>query len=239
MTHHACNFLRSSLGTFVFTFVAQHAVHLVFQSLRPSCRNMENFEKASSLAAILSTLLSLTMGLFVYMTFWEATSSDMFNLYPSLRAVDICRLLLCLSMLLTYPFPFLTVRELIILLFCTSDGERAAPEPTDTTEPLIGNSFSDSRNSWLLPGEERQLKRNYHVALTVLIWSSTLFLAIKASSLGAVLNLTGCATGTGKHFMGLLRPPNGTELIAILLYSDCVHSSGAFLAETSRSYCPR
>jgi hypothetical protein len=68
---------------------------------------MENFEKASSLAAIFSTLISLLMGIFVYMMFWEAaSSSDMFNLYPSLKAVAICCLISCLSMLLTYPFPF-------------------------------------------------------------------------------------------------------------------------------------
>lgn len=50
----------------------------------------------------------------------------------------------------------------------------------------------------LPPGGEgqRQLKETYHIALTFAIWIVTLILALGASSLGVVLNLTGCATGT-------------------------------------------
>jgi hypothetical protein len=101
-------------------------------------------------------------------------------------------------MLLTYPFPFLTVRELIILLIFEGDGDKSTTVTTDLTAPLNRQQSPDQTHPWLLPGEERQLKRKHHVALTVSLWVVTLFLALKASSLGAVLNLTGCATGTGK-----------------------------------------
>jgi hypothetical protein len=181
--------------------VAQHTIHLVFESLRPSCRDMENFQKTTSLATLMSTSISFGLGVFVYMTFWEGTSSAMFNLYPPSGAVDICRILLCTSMLLTYPFPFLTVRELIIvLLFSKGASGKSETASTAATEPLVGIKLPDERESWLQPGEERQLKRNHHIALTVLIWSITLLLALEASSLGDVLNLTGCATGTGTFF---------------------------------------
>lgn len=188
-----------SLGTFVFAFAAQNVIHLVYQSLKRS--QQKNFSKTTTLGTILSTMISLSIGFFVYMTFWEATTSDIFYLYPNSRAVDMCRMLLCISMLLTYPFPFLTVRELLVLLYVggandlqgVHGGDR---QSIDGTQPLVGNTFHDESDSWLLPGSDRQLKQKYHIILTFLLWLFTLILALGASSLGTVLNLTGCATGT-------------------------------------------
>jgi len=48
----------------------------------------------------------------------------------------------------------------------------------------------------LLPGEDRQLRRPYHVVITLSLWGVTVLLAVFAPSLGDVLNLVGCATGT-------------------------------------------
>merc|ERR1712150_74619 len=47
-----------------------------------------------------------------------------------------------------------------------------------------------------MPGEDKQLTRPFHIILTVLLWGVTTVLAIVAPSLGDVLNLVGCATGT-------------------------------------------
>lgn len=143
----------------------------------------------------------MAMGFFVYMTFWGSTSSDMFHLYPPSAAVDVCRVLLCISMLLTYPFPFLTVRELVVLICCGSRKSTAQPNSSGGFQVLVENAFSDQINSLLLPGSERQLKQPYHISLTILIWLFTLILALGASSLGSVLNLTGCATGTMVSFI--------------------------------------
>jgi len=51
-------------------------------------------------------------------------------------------------------------------------------------------------NSALLPGEEKQLKLPYHMALTVKLWVVVTGLAIVSPSLGDILDLVGCATGT-------------------------------------------
>ncbi len=184
------------MGTFVFTFVAQHSIHLVYQSLKGS--QHKKFPQATTLGTILSTIISMLMGFVVYVTFWEKTSSSMFELYPSTNAVDVCRILLCISMLLTYPFPFLTVRELFVLLFFAQKGNNTGLTAIEGTQPLVeaASTIPYGRSSLLLPGNDRQLKRKYHVALTIFIWFITLVLALGASSLGAVLNLTGCATGT-------------------------------------------
>ena len=47
-----------------------------------------------------------------------------------------------------------------------------------------------------MPGESNQLKLPYHVSLTVGLWKLVVSLAISAPSLGDVLDLVGCATGT-------------------------------------------
>jgi len=192
-----------SLGTFVFAFVAQNVVHLIFQSLKPSSRNMEEFRKTTTLGIILATLISLGMGLSVYMTFWDKTTSDMFYLYEQSKAVDVCRILLCISILLTYPFPFLTVRELVILVSAKKirSNNEFPLKQLGEEQPLVAGKTMPSKttslnSSWLLPGEERQLKTKYHVILTILLWGISLFLALTATSLGAVLNFTGCTTGT-------------------------------------------
>lgn len=178
----------------MFTFVAQHSIHLVYQSLQKNRR--KDFTQTTTLGTILSTMISIFMGFFAYMTFWENTSSAMFELYSPSKAVDICRILLCISMLLTYPFPFLTVRELLVVLVCSQKGQNNELSVLDGTESLGGKFEIDDAGSMLQPGNDRQLKRRYHIALTLLIWFVTLVLALGASSLGAVLNLTGCATGT-------------------------------------------
>lgn len=204
-------FGTNSLGTFVFTFVAQHAVHLVFQSIRPSDRTVKEFEKSSTLAIIISTTIALGLGFSIYMTFWENTSSDIFHLYPPSRLINLCRILLCISMLLTYPFPFMTVRELLIISFISTTNQKEKARPNESAEGLLLDQQTSSNNSssWLIPGQERQLKRKYHIALTITIWTATVILALAAGSLGDVLNLTGCATATGTLLLYLWTPKLG------------------------------
>ena len=109
--------LLESLGTFVFTFVSQHTVHLAYESLDRSVRTVSNWKKVSLFSILISTTVSLSVGVFVYMSFWQDTESDIFQIYPpDLISIDIARLLLCITMLLTFPLPFFTTREMIVLV---------------------------------------------------------------------------------------------------------------------------
>lgn len=163
--------------------------------------------------------MSLSVGLFVYMSFWQTTQSDLFNMYPPLATIDIAKILLCVTMLLTFPLPFFTAREMIILAVSHSlhsEEDTLDDSVSDLQESLLsvegenmeeGASVGDSveRDAsltsndciwWLLPGEEKQLILPCHVGLTFFLWSLTTCLAIVAPSLGDVLDLVGCATGT-------------------------------------------
>lgn len=188
-------------------------------------RNLKNWKIVSTSAIAIATTVSLTVGVSVYCTFWQHAGSDLFEMYPPLRAIDFAKILLCLTMLLTFPLPFFTCRELIIVSLTLSWGA----SETDTTrldslgtssdiddavnssllqEPLlnddpsaeagdVGNSRTSARSSRLLmEGEEKQLVLPFHVIVTVSLWSLTTLLAILAPSLGDVLDLVGGGTGT-------------------------------------------
>jgi sodium-coupled neutral amino acid transporter 11 len=232
-----------SLGTFVFTFVSQHTVHLTFGSLKPSLRTVANWKRVSSLSLGCATAVSLSVGVFVYMTFWQSAKSDIFEIYPQGWMIDLAKLLLGVTMVLTFPLPFFTCRELLIVTFihpwCGVDNgvssrlssSRNGRLEGDLQEPLLetgdaqgqeDEASHDSRISdvvsiasevsrriaetatpknWLLPGDDRQLQLPGHVGLTVKLWVIVTILAIAAPSLGDVLNLVGCASGTVIAFL--------------------------------------
>ncbi len=106
----------SNLGTFIFTFVSQHTVHLVFSSLKPSLRKIDKWKLISSLSLLAAGTVSLLIGVFVYITFWQNTKSDIFQIYPHGWMIDTAKLLLCVTMVFTFPLPFFTCRELLILI---------------------------------------------------------------------------------------------------------------------------
>jgi amino acid permease len=247
-SHSFFFFLSLSLGTFVFTFVSQHTVHLVFGSLKPNLRTVSNWKVVSTSALLTSTTVSLSVGILVYMTFGQATKSDIFQIYPQGWMIDVAKLLLCITMVLTFPLPFFTCRELLIVTlvhpFCgigsdlvagedndsddnNDDDNRDAQETeNDLQEPLLAATeeiFEDEESSerrdpedtssivtefsrrilqtatpknWLLPDDDRQLQIPGHVILTAKLWIITTGLAIAAPSLGDVLDLVGCASGT-------------------------------------------
>jgi len=217
------------MGTFVFTFVCQNTVFLAYDSIDPSVRSLETWKKVSFYSILISTIVSLTVGIFVYITFWQDTPSDIFQIYPSSLAVDCAKLLLSITMLLTCPLPFFTCREMIIVMitdmydyvksFNRSNSidleiplisrddvrvdrviEEHSPDPLAKLEP---QDTIQPRTSYtfLIPGSSRQLILPYHALLTFLLWATVTTLAILIPTLGDVLDLVGSATGTAIAFI--------------------------------------
>lgn len=134
--------LLKSLGTFVFTFVSQHTVHLAYESLDRSVRTVSNWKKVSLFSICISTTVSLSVGVFVYMSFWQTTESDIFQMYPpDLVSIDIARLLLCVTMLLTFPLPFFTTREMIVLV--SNDCFGRNDESEEMRAALLAEDFGE------------------------------------------------------------------------------------------------
>lgn len=107
----------NNIGTFVFVFVCQHTVHLAYNSIKPEIRTFQTWKCVSTWSLVVSCVVSLAIGVFAYATFWEKTQSDLFQNYPESVLLDQAKILLCISMLLTFPLPFFTCRELVIVFF--------------------------------------------------------------------------------------------------------------------------
>jgi len=106
-----------SLGCFIFTFVCHHTVNLAYESLPPPIRNPKIWRRVSTNSIALALQASLAIGVFAYLTFGSQTPADVLMGYPTdLPLANIARLLLCLTMVLTFPLPFLTCREMSILI---------------------------------------------------------------------------------------------------------------------------
>ena len=68
-------------------------VHMAYASLKPELRTIDNWKKVSTCSLSLASAVSLSVGLFAYMTFWQAQGSDIFEMYPNLAVISFARLL--------------------------------------------------------------------------------------------------------------------------------------------------
>lgn len=165
----------TSLGSFVFTFVAQHTINITYESLKPEFQTMAKWEIVSTASTVLSAVISMAIGLVVYVTFWTDASSNVFSLYPAPSIpVALAKFLLSVMIMFTYPATFFACRELL----------------------CPGGAAQETKAWWLLERHSRQLILPLHVAVSFLLWASTTTLAILAPSLLDVVNLVGSATGT-------------------------------------------
>jgi len=146
----------NNLGTFVFTFVCQHTVHLAYASLKPEIRNLQTWKRVSTASLFISCSVSLSVGVFVYMTFWERTLSDIFTIYPDSILLDLAKLLLCITMLLTFPLPFFSCRELVILFFWPF----APTRDRDAEETESRNLFADLEEPLLLHQQDSEQQQD-------------------------------------------------------------------------------
>ena len=285
LTSSLSRIVTHSLGTFVFTFVSQHTVHLAFHSLKPELRTLDHWRTISTVSIAASLAVSLSIAFFVYLSFGQATQSDIFQIYPDGTLIDLAKLLLCVTMLLTFPLPFFACRELMILA-CYS-AKTAVEEQdaivSDLEEPLLGEETNEApqgvedeaaalhetatettdeapaedavdppmspvrpadvsvlsetarfvMSSFLMDGEETQLRLPWHLFVTIKLWIVVTGLAIAAPSLGDVLDLVGCATGTMIAFVCpaalSLRLEGYTRLAAVLMgVGIVVGSVGSF-----------
>ena len=127
----------------------------------------------------------------------------MFLQYPDVLPIDLAKFLLSLTMLLTFPLPFFTCREILIVCFLKG-GADGKGQRGDAEEPLIilegrADNEADSNHNdsgMLLPGNGNQLRLAYHILLTTCLWMLVVSLAILVPNLADVLDLVGCASGT-------------------------------------------
>ena len=134
----------SSMGTFVFAFVSQHCAHMAYRSMRVP--TSENWRKVTAFSTVFALTTILVVSSYVYFTFWDNTPDDIFSQYPPSYTIDYAKLLLSLTMLLSFPLPFFTCRELIIvwLLMLEEEPSSASNAAAATTKRKTSKQTSES-----------------------------------------------------------------------------------------------
>ncbi|KAL7566861.1 hypothetical protein ACA910_021355 [Epithemia clementina (nom. ined.)] len=207
-----------NMGTIVLSFATAHNIHILFRSLQPQHCNMRDWRRITTMSMTFSYFLFLGLALFAYMTYWDQTSSDLFLQYPqNIPVVSVARVLLSISMLFTYPMAMFALREIVTLCLDAMvkrpkkrrsiKGAGDCSVPTSAMAPLEGEE-QDSLIITVANAPETLDRKGaadpattstsllQHVVVTVTLWAASMILAMNGASLGQVLNLIGCASGT-------------------------------------------
>ena len=169
------------LGVLSFAFVCQHSAFIVAGSLEKPTK--ERWGKATSRALTLCLVLEAACGISGYLAFLEKTQGDILNNFLVLggsitKAANLARGLLCTTMFFVYPLDSFVCRHVFVVLFFRG---RRAHEGDDAS---VLN------------------RRDRRIALTLIIYFSSLIPALFVESVGSVLAITGAIAGSSLSYIG-------------------------------------
>ena len=169
------------LGVLSFAFVCQHSAFIVAGSLeRPT---KERWGTVTSRALTLCLILEASCGISGYLAFLDTTQGDILNNFLVFggvitRAANLARGLLCTTMFFVYPVDSFVCRHVLVVLFFRG---RRAHEGDDAS---VLN------------------RRDRRIAMTLIIYFSSLIPALFVESVGDVLALTGAFGGSCLSYIG-------------------------------------
>eukprot|EP00516_Mucochytrium_quahogii_P009122 CAMPEP_0203775284 /NCGR_PEP_ID=MMETSP0099_2-20121227/5965_1 /ASSEMBLY_ACC=CAM_ASM_000209 /TAXON_ID=96639 /ORGANISM=" , Strain NY0313808BC1" /LENGTH=492 /DNA_ID=CAMNT_0050673883 /DNA_START=110 /DNA_END=1588 /DNA_ORIENTATION=+ len=164
------------VGAISFAYVCQHSSFIVFNTLQVPTKRNWRVVNCFSIATAL--VLSLMLALGGYLTFYDQTRANVLNNFDcGDDAINAARVLLALTMILTYPMEQFVARHSCYAMFFS-----VSPEPTGLyAMPL----------SW-------------HLGITLTLWTLSLIVGLTVTDLGFILELTGAL---GASFLGYILPP--------------------------------
>ena len=184
--HNAINpHLFVGLGILSTAMCCQHSGFLIYGSLLDN--NRARWGKVTNYSISTSTILTYTLGLAGYLGFMEYTQGDVLNNFPagSLQA-NVARMLLAITMFLTYPMESFVGRHVVVDLI--HNGDMDGPD---------GNN-NDSPNRLCI---DRMLF-NRRERMTIILYFASLIPALIFDDLGPVLSVTGCIGGSSMAYIG-------------------------------------
>lgn len=160
----------NALGIFSFAFVCHHNSFEIHDSLEiPS---ISSFTTVTHASTAISLLASMALTIPAYLCFSTDTQANVLNNFgPNSFAINMARLSLAVSLMLTYPLDCLVARQVI-------------------TEALLGPSTSSSYHLPIL-----------HPLITSLLVGITLTVGIGYTNLEMILELTGGVAASGLAFI--------------------------------------
>jgi amino acid permease len=190
-----------SIGVIAFAFGCQQYSFFVFSTLERPTRT--RWWLVSCFATIIALLLSLTLGVFGYLRYGsKALPNILDNLNHDSVLANMMRIVLAVTMCLTFPLDFFVVRYTVQRFFqrcCSSewDDDHALPSSSGNRGTLVFSPVF-TRQNLRGRGHASDLSSCSHVGSTVAMWSACLGVSVLAircggdsAGLGLVLTLTG------------------------------------------------
>mmetsp|Transcript_2421 Transcript_2421/g.4566 ORF Transcript_2421/g.4566 Transcript_2421/m.4566 type:complete len:635 (-) Transcript_2421:689-2593(-) len=175
------NTIFIGLGVLSFAFVCQHSAFIVAGSLEHPTK--ERWATATTRALALCVILEGACGIAGYLAFMEDTEGNVLNNFLSFdgetkNAANVARGLLCTTMFFVYPMDSFVCRHVLVVLFFRG---RRAHEGDDAAVLA---------------------RRDRRVAMTMVIYLSSLIPALMVDNVGSVLAITGTIAGSCLSYIG-------------------------------------
>ena len=186
------NSIFIGLGVLSFAFVCQHSAFIVAGSLERPTR--ERWGKVTGFALSLCVILEGSIGIAGYLAFLENTQGNILNNFLSLhgdirKAANIARGLLCTTMFFVYPMDSFVCRHVLVVLL------------------FRGRRAHEGDDAAVLSRRDRR------VAMTLVIYISSLIPALVVDNVGSVLAITGTIAGSSLSYIG-------PGLVYLAVYGD-------------------
>ncbi|KAL7505449.1 hypothetical protein ACHAWX_000613 [Stephanocyclus meneghinianus] len=175
------NSIFIGLGVLSFAFVCQHSAFIVAGSLeRPT---KKRWSQVTTFALSLCVILEGACGISGYLAFLEETEGNILNNFLSLggvtrNAANAARGLLCTTMFFVYPMDSFVCRHVLVVLF------------------FRGRRAHEGDDAAVLSRRDRR------VAMTLVIYLSSLIPALMVDNVGSVLSITGTIAGSSLSYIG-------------------------------------
>lgn len=228
--------LFMGLGTMSFAFVCQHNSFIVFRSL--SERSASKWSQVAHGSVGFSLVLCLVFGLSGYLSFGSVVKGDILNNFPATdNVVTFSRAFLALSMLLTYPMESYVARHCLLSIWTRLKGNFRAQRSISISLSEMDPSSATAAGTE--DSEVVQHSASLRICASMLLWSSSLALALRFSDLGVVLSLTGALAAS---MLGYILPAaiyfksNEDQLHESVAQEEVGRSKATAQSHTTRSF---
>eukprot|EP00804_Cyclotella_cryptica_P024898 CCRYP_011805-RA/>CCRYP_011805-RA protein AED:0.38 eAED:0.38 QI:280/1/1/1/1/1/3/367/619 len=175
------NSIFIGLGVLSFAFVCQHSAFIVAGSLERPTR--KRWSLVTTFALSLCVILEGACGISGYLAFLEDTEGNILNNFLSLggetrNAANVARGLLCTTMFFVYPMDSFVCRHVLVVLL------------------FRGRRAHEGDDAAVLSRRDRR------VAMTLVIYLSSLIPALMVDNVGSVLAITGTIAGSSLSYIG-------------------------------------
>ena len=166
------------VGTMSFAFVCHHNSFIIYNSLKNATK--ERWKIVSNGSVSLSVSLSLLLSIIAYLSFRDEIESDCLNNFSfNDVAISISRVLLAITMVLTYPMEQFVSRHLVMEIL------QSLFHKFDAKDVELKN------RKYLI----------HFYGTTFILWSSSLLIGATAKDLGIALSLVGAIAGSGLGYI--------------------------------------